>query len=390
MTSPVAPCSPESPDPSPVGDAPKTEPGLVSVVMPTYNRAYIIARAIESILGQTYPFVEVIVADDGSTDDTKEVVARYDDRVRYVRQSNAGVSAARNLGLRHAGGEFVGFLDSDDTWLPWKVEAQVSILRRYPEIGMVWSDMRAVDERGALVQEAYLRTFYRAYNVVDIARLCQMRGRLEEIWPGAPPQAARCSVYSGDIFSAMFSGNLVHTSTVLLKRERLLLVGEFDTGLSPSGEDYEYHLRTSYFGPVGFLDASSIEYRVGASDQLTAPAYLVHIARNNLTTLERWLERGKDRLSMSPAQVEERLGASLAWLGEEEYWARRHADARRHLWRALRMGARRRRRLAILLALTLLPHAAFTVAFAAWKRALALRPRRWRKRTAGSATQAKG
>src|SRR6266516_2486605 len=89
-------------------------PGLVSVVIPTFNRAAIVTRAIESALSQTYGNIEVIVVDDGSADDTRDIVASYGERVRYFYQNNAGVSAARNTALRNARGEFVAFLDSDD------------------------------------------------------------------------------------------------------------------------------------------------------------------------------------------------------------------------------------------------------------------------------------
>ena len=294
-------------------------PRLVSVVIPTYNRACVVGAAIESVIAQSYGCVEVIVVDDGSTDDTKQVVACYGERVRYVHQPNAGVSAARKLGLRHARGEFVAFLDSDDRWFPWKLDAQVAILRRFGDIGMVWTDMRAVDDQGAVLQETYLRTFYSAYNVVRIENECNLRGRLDAVWPGAPSEAASRPVYVGDIFSAMILGNLVHTSTVLLRRDRLVQVGGFDTSLASSGEDYEYHLRTCFFGPVGFLDAASIDYRIGASDQLTAPQFMVPMARNSLTTVRRWLDRGGERVRLPRETVRRRLADSYTWLGEEEY-----------------------------------------------------------------------
>ena len=105
---------------------------LVSVVVPTYNRAYCLARTIDSALGQTHPSVEVIVVDDGSVDETAEMVAaRYgsDARVRLIRQANAGVSAARNTGLRVARGDYVALLDSDDVWEPWKLELQVACMQ---------------------------------------------------------------------------------------------------------------------------------------------------------------------------------------------------------------------------------------------------------------------
>ena len=101
-----------------------SEPGLVSVVIPTHNRAHIIHHAIESALGQTFPRVQVIVADDGSSDNTSEVAHSYGSRVTYARQSNLGVSAARNFGMRQARGEFIAFLDAAATW----DECQVSCI----------------------------------------------------------------------------------------------------------------------------------------------------------------------------------------------------------------------------------------------------------------------
>ncbi len=97
----------------------------VSVVIPTYNRSRLLVRAIDSVLAQTVPAAEILVVDDGSTDDTADVVADYGARVRYLRQPNAGVAAARNHGVRAASHELIAFLDSDDIWLPRKLERQL-------------------------------------------------------------------------------------------------------------------------------------------------------------------------------------------------------------------------------------------------------------------------
>lgn len=105
---------------------------FVSVIIPTYNRAYCVVEAIESVLGQTFQDFELIVVDDGSTDATAEVLAPYVDRIRYIYQKNAGVSAARNTGIRAARGQWIAFLDSDDVWLPEKLEIQVEGVHAHP------------------------------------------------------------------------------------------------------------------------------------------------------------------------------------------------------------------------------------------------------------------
>ena len=129
---------------------------LVSVIVPTYNRAYCLNRAVDSMLAQTYGNCEVLIVDDGSTDDTSARVKTWyghNPQVRYLRQVNQGVSAARNAGLRAARGAFIALLDSDDVWLPWKIEVQVACLDALPQVGMIWTDMEAVDPHGERLHE---------------------------------------------------------------------------------------------------------------------------------------------------------------------------------------------------------------------------------------------
>ncbi len=117
-------------------------PPLVSVIMPTYNGSKYIEASIDSALAQTYPHVEVIVIDDGSKDNTTEVVSRYGDRVTLIQQQNAGTAAARNLGIRSSHGELIALLDHDDLWLPEKLQKQVPIFAESPRVGMVHTGAR--------------------------------------------------------------------------------------------------------------------------------------------------------------------------------------------------------------------------------------------------------
>ena len=111
---------------------------LVSVIIPTYNRADLVGEAIESALRQTYPACEVIVVDDGSTDETPAVLARYGDAIRRVRTANRGCAAARNTGVGLARGDYLAFVDSDDLLMPDKLATQVPVLETHPEVGFVY------------------------------------------------------------------------------------------------------------------------------------------------------------------------------------------------------------------------------------------------------------
>lgn len=292
---------------------------LVSVIIPTYNRAGRCKFAVQSVLAQTHENVEVIIVDDGSTDNTKEEIFRLDDRVKYIYQANSGVSAARNTGLEAATGEYVGFLDSDDIWLPWKLEAQLSILRQFPEVGMVWTDMKAVDENGTVLYESYLKIMYGGYKYFDHDINFRLSRYLSEVWEGCPSIYVNRKFFSGNIFSWMFMGNLVHTSTVLLRREHQKKVGLFDLELKRSGEDYDFHFRTCREGVVAYLDISSTLYRIGAADQLTEQKYIIWIARNNLKTVNKMLSVAKGEIDLPRKMLRSHLAWSNAWVGFMEF-----------------------------------------------------------------------
>ena len=122
----------------------------VSVIIPAYNGDRYLAEAIESVLRQTYSEYEIIVVDDGSTDNTPEIVRQYGDRINYLFQANQGVAASRNLGLAAARGEYIAFLDQDDVFLPHKLSVQVDLLDRDSNLGLVNSGWQIVDRVGTL------------------------------------------------------------------------------------------------------------------------------------------------------------------------------------------------------------------------------------------------
>lgn len=131
---------------------------LVSIIIPMYNRAHTISDAVNSVMAQTYDNYEVILVDDGSTDNTKEIITRDFDAVTYIYQENCGPSVARNTGIKHAKGELIAFLDSDDAWLPFKLEKQLQCLAEQPDLGMIGTDYFNCDENlGNPIRQAHLK-----------------------------------------------------------------------------------------------------------------------------------------------------------------------------------------------------------------------------------------
>ncbi len=196
----------------------------VSVVIPTYNRRACVVDAVDSVLGQTYTDYELIVIDDGSTDDTGALLAGYGERLRYIYQANAGVSAARNRGIEEARGEWVAFLDSDDEWAPDYLATVVAAAQAQPGLAAVSSDL--LIEAGA-----------------SSTTLFRLRG--------LPPFADRPKVVARPLVG-MTHINCSPSATVA-RRDLLLKIGGFDTGLSLY-EDLDLALRLSLEGGWCWID----------------------------------------------------------------------------------------------------------------------------------------
>jgi len=331
------------------------ESGLVSVVIPTFNRAHLIAQTLDSLLAQTYANFEAIVVDDGSIDDTRAVVCAYSDpRIQYFQKENGGLSSARNFGLERARGELIAFLDSDDLWLPWKLAAQLEIFRRLPEIGMICSDMSTFETLGTILDERHLRTYYAAHRRVDITKICECRGTLGDLTSDVPEALRSAAYYEGDIFRQMYIGNLVHPPTAIVRRSRLQRTGGFEPAVTGGGaEDYHFYFKITEQGPIAFIDAPTILYRVHQA-QMSATGRLVE-SRADLRVITHWLARNPAAMPRSDRRS--RLAASHAWVGSQELYAGNHRAATPHLLRSLRYRPNQPFG-AVLLAVSLLPRGA--------------------------------
>jgi len=228
---------------------------------------------------------------------------------------------------------------------------------------MVWTDMEAVDPDGRVFEPRYLRTMYSAWSLHSADRLFGGAAiELRAIVPRLAGEVGDARFHSGVIFSQMIMGNHVHTSTVLLRRERVKAVGYFNTGFRYSGEDYDFHLRTCHQGPVGFLDVATIRYQRGMPDRLTRPEFRVHVAGNFLATILPWIRDRRQEIRLPAPMIRSVLGEAYAWLGEAQLDAGDHKGARRNLASGLRYGMHSRT--ALLLGASVLPPA-----WVAWLRA---------------------
>ena len=204
----------------------------ISVIIPTFNRKYVLHRAIESVANQTRPPIEIIVVDDGSTDGTKDWLANSFPSVKYIYQDNKCVSFARNIGIEVSKGSWVSFLDSDDEWMPTKLEEQESYIIENPEIKFCHTN------------EIWIR---------NGVRVNQMKKHQK---------------YGGDIFEKCLDICRISPSSVLIKKDVFDEIGLFDESLRVC-EDYDMWLRYTSRFPVLFLDRQLIIKYGGHSDQLS-------------------------------------------------------------------------------------------------------------------------
>jgi glycosyltransferase involved in cell wall biosynthesis len=267
----------------------------VSLIIATFNHARFLPVALESALAQTLDGVEVIVVDDGSTDDTPAVLSRYADRVRVIRQANRGLAAARNAGLAVARGAYVSFLDADDVVMPTKLAEQVALLEAAPTVGWTYCDVL----------------------IETVATSHEMRASERFGYGGR--------TLDGWLFSELIHGNFIPAIAPLIRRTALDSAGAFDDRLTAL-EDWDLWLRLSLVAEARYSPAVLVRYRVhpgGMSEDRS------RMDRNRFRVL--------DKLCRTRAAAVEGLGAvgrriiadTHNWLGKEAYARGDWTEARR-------------------------------------------------------------
>jgi len=280
-----------------------THQPLVSVVIPCYNRENFVADAIESVLKQTYQNFEVILVDDGSADHTENVIQRYlsDPRIRFYKHDvNRGIAAARNTGIKNAKGEFIALLDSDDMWLPKKIETQVEILSQdtIGELGVVWTDAYYTDQLG------------------------------NKRTSDAKIPADLNALFGDALLRRIFMGNFIIAGTSMIRRSCFDRIGFFDEQLRGGSDDCDLWIRLAPYFQFRYL---------------ASPLAVIRLHEGNYSSIERHFQDQvviiAKAISRNPeiaALKQKKLSQLHHSLGTHYFEKGNSPRAREHFWKSIK------------------------------------------------------
>jgi len=214
----------------------------ISTIIPTYNSAKTLGRAIESVLQQTLPTYEIIIIDDGSVDETPEVINRFQDKIKYIKQINSGVSAARNTGIKASSGDWIAFLDADDEWLPNKLELQLKALKQQPKLMWCAGEVKRIGENNSPKFTIFKR---------------------------AKRQINRKQKQSIHFFNACLKEDIFQTSSFLISRQIFSAVGTFDSSLRVSEDRDLWWKIAARYPDIAYVYEECVLYFVDTPCSLT-------------------------------------------------------------------------------------------------------------------------
>lgn len=331
---------------------------VVTVVIPTHNRADYIGAAIESVLAQTLDRIEIIVVDDESTDDTRERVLAYGDRVSYTWTPNGGSAHARNVGMLQARGRYIAFLDSDDLYYPYALELLVNVLERHPDVGMAYAEMSGFDDAG-FFERYHLKTYHRsAYWQPGLTyeRIFAGHMTLAEagvLPPGllaAEPELADRRAYFGRIFDWYLTRTVLFHNNIVLRRALVPAVGLRNTAIK-YWEELDFALRICRTEQVAFVDVptyklryhpgqlSSTDGEAGRYVWVRKQQVLLRVIRRQALEVPSYFQRHRARLHQHLAHLHRAVAVPLLLFEPRSAAQRDYASkARLYLARCRRYG----------------------------------------------------
>lgn len=272
----------------------------VSVIIPAYNYGHYVGEAVESALNQNIPELEVIVIDDGSTDNTKDVLEKYISQIKYMYQPNRGLPAARNAGICAASGDYIAFLDADDRWLSNKLQLQMEQFVKHPKVGLIYSDAYILSDKG-----------------------CE--GRLLEKFTKYPV---------GNVHNKLFQENFIPVCTAIVAKQCFEKVGLFDESLK-SAEDYDLWLRLTRFFEVDCVPQPLVMYRKHSAN-MSADEERMLI--NKIRVLQKNIENTLPATS-NHSMVKNRIALLKYQLGRHYMKIGFYEKAKEHFWSSIKDNA---------------------------------------------------
>ena len=308
---------------------------LVSVIIPTYNRANLLCATVESVFKQTYRNIEIIVVDDGSTDHTTEAMEQYGDRIRYSRRPNAGVNAARNLGFKQARGEFLALLDSDDLWAPYKLDLQVRLLRLFTDVGFTFSNFTIFkgptpDTDMTAIIDGLGSWFEQVPERIDPYR---WQRPFSSVKTSLTLPRQDFTISAGDIHASSLFCPYVLPSTALIRKSALpaqLRLPEFDSTCG----DWEFFARLSKQSSCLYIDLETTFNRSHEDAvRLTRVDSSIQLGRR-IAMIDRLYRADRQFYSQYGDKVDEIQRGLLLQVAKQHLLAARGAQARAALKRA--------------------------------------------------------
>jgi glycosyltransferase involved in cell wall biosynthesis len=277
----------------------------VSVVIPAYNAGGTLVAALLSVLGQTTPPTEIIVVDDGSTDDTAAILKQFGDQVKAVHQKNGGLAVSRAAGIAIAKGDFIALFDADDICEPERLAVQLAYMTLHPDVLLVGTDFSAFDEQGVM-SSSFAQSYYGAFSRYPQGLQGIFPAQEYFRYPGdeTPPGF---KAFRGKVYEKLVLGNFIHPPTVMFRRSALDLVGNFDTAAG-SMCDWDWIMQVSKHGPIGFIAHDLLRYRISAT-QMSSERHRYRRAVDNIRILNRIRARDADIYNRYHREFEAKQGA---------------------------------------------------------------------------------
>lgn len=305
-------------------------PRLVSVIIGAYNSARHIGQTIDTMLAQTYRPLELIVVDDGSTDNTWQVLQSYGDRIVAVRQANGGVPAARNTGLEHARGEFIALMDHDDLCMPERIAVQIALLDQHPEVGLCCTEFSAFSDKGPIA-ERYSPYYYAQCAAERGGAAAQFPRKtsldVAACLPVPASSPVNVPVYMGSVYDTMACGNFAHPPTVLFRAALVDQIGGFDPAARLS-TDWDWLVRAARVTDFAYIDRPLLNYR-RSNTQISSERY------NKNASVD--VVRVAQRIAARDPELMRRRGTALRKLLSEVTIDAAYTNSESRPWLAIRL-----------------------------------------------------